>query len=181
MGWSSAAEECESTSHSGPDGYQLLQTAKIPFGDLEKRDAIAECSFLELDFSGTRGLKKFEDLVSGLLDDLVELLGPGVDVWGGPFGGDVILQRWVVWLQHLGNGQGSEAAGGADAGGGGAAVAGAAVLGEAVVGAGLCVGGVDAVVKAGGRVLEVFLWRAEVQLLGCVVWHGLLRVQGHGV
>ena len=36
-------------------------------------------------------MKEFEDLIGGVLDGLIELLGPGVDVLGVPFSRNVVL------------------------------------------------------------------------------------------
>ena len=46
MGGSSAAEENKSAGHGGTNGHQLLQSANRQLGDLEQRDAVANCCFL---------------------------------------------------------------------------------------------------------------------------------------
>ena len=69
-------------------------TADGELGDLEQRNAIANCSFLELDFGGAGGL-----------NHPVELFGPGAEVWDGPFCRDVVFQRWMTRLEHMGKGQ----------------------------------------------------------------------------
>ena len=83
----------------------MLQAANGKLGDLEHRDAVADCSFLELDFGGAGGLEKLDDGGSGFLDHLIELFGPVCDVWIGPFLRDVIFQRRMVRLEDLGKGQ----------------------------------------------------------------------------
>lgn len=50
---SSAARPCESTCYGGPCGHQLLQAAEIDFGDFGERDAVTNCSLLELGFGGS--------------------------------------------------------------------------------------------------------------------------------
>lgn len=95
LGWASACCKCQSACHGCPHSDKWRGAFDRHARHFAKRNAIFNGCFLPLLFGGAGGLEDGQDLLGGVLDDLIELFDPVGDLRDCPLGGDVILQSWL--------------------------------------------------------------------------------------